>query len=85
MATKKKAAKKETKKAVAKKGAGRSSQFSGKKITKLVKENPRREGTHGLKSFDLIKTGMTYEAFIAAGGRRQDLAYDIAHKFVKVA
>jgi hypothetical protein len=37
------------------------SAFSGKKITKLTKENPRRAGTHGHKSFALLMPGMTYE------------------------
>jgi hypothetical protein len=87
MSTKKKAAK-SAKKTAPKKAAstkGRNSSFSGKKITKLSHENPRREGTHGHKSFAAIKNGMTYEAYIAAGGRRNDLAYDVAHKYVKVA
>lgn len=79
--------KKTTKKAAAeKKGTGgRTSEFAGKKITKLAKENPRREGTHGHKSFSLIKTGMTYEQYISAGGRRQDLASDVAKGHLKVA
>ncbi len=63
----------------------RPSQFSGRKITKLVKENPRQKGTHGFRSFALIKNGMTYEQYLAAGGRRNDLAWDVAHKYVKVA
>jgi hypothetical protein len=64
---------------------GRPSSFSGKSLTKLADKNPRREGTHGFKSFSLIKNGMTYEAYLAAGGRRNDLAYDVARKHVKVA
>ena len=64
---------------------GRPSAFSGKRITRLVKENPRRKGSAGFKSFSIIKSGMSYEQFLAAGGRRQDLAYDVAHKHVKVA
>jgi hypothetical protein len=66
-------------------GGGRTSAFSGKRIIKLVKENPRREGTVGFKSFRLIKSGMTYDQYIKAGGRRQDLAFDIAKKYVRVA
>ena len=61
------------------------SQFSGKKITRLVKDNPRRNGTHGFKSFALIKSGMSYEDYLKAGGRRQDLAWDVKHRFVRVA
>ena len=78
-ATKKVAAKKESNGA-----AGRTSAFAGKKITKLVKDNPRREGTFGFKSFALIKNGMTYEAYLEAGGRRNDLAWDVEHKYVEV-
>lgn len=89
MATKKAAKKVPAKKAVVKKevatGGGRTSQFAGKKITKIAKENPRREGTHGHKSFGLITSGMTYEKFIEAGGRRVDLEYDIKKGNLKVA
>jgi hypothetical protein len=56
---------------------GRVSQFAGKVIVKLVDSNPRREGTNGYHSFSLIRKNMTYEQFIAAGGRRQDLVWDI--------
>jgi hypothetical protein len=65
-------------------GAGRKSVFSGKTIVKLTKENPRRAGSIGHKSFSLLRPGMKYEAYIAAGGRRQDLAFDIKAKHVKV-
>lgn len=63
----------------------RPSQFSGRKITKLVKDNPRQKGTHGFRSFALIKNGMTYEQYLAAGGRRNDLAWDLGHRYVKVS
>lgn len=81
---------KHTRKSAAKKsnkapGSGRPSKFSGKKISKLVKENPRREGSIGHKSFALIQNGMTYEQYIAKGGRRQDLAFDLAKKNVKLS
>ena len=66
-------------------GAGRASVYTGKVITKLVDENPRREGTAGHTSFGVIKNGMTYEQYIAKGGRRKDLAWDEAHKYVKVS
>lgn len=84
MATKTKG-KRVAKKATTSEGSvGRTSAFSGKVIRKLVDENPRREGTFGYASFALIKNGMTYEKFIEAGGRRQDLAWDIEHKYVKL-
>jgi hypothetical protein len=84
MATKKKSAKKKSAKKAAPQGAGRVSKFSGKKIHKLAKENPRREGSIGFKSYGLIKNGMTYDQYISAGGRRQDLAFDLAHKHVEL-
>jgi DNA-binding MarR family transcriptional regulator len=58
--------------------------LAGQKIYKLVQENPRRVGTHGHKSFALIKDGMTYEAYKAAGGRNNDLSWDIDHGFVEL-
>ena len=63
---------------------GRTSQYAGLKIYKLVPKNPRREGTAGHNSFSLITNGMKYEKFIELGGRSGDLAFDIAHKYVEV-
>lgn len=89
MATAKKATSKKAaaKKAVVAKstGAGRTSVFAGKKITKLTKDNPRREGTLGHKSFSVITSGMTYEKFIEAGGRLVDLKSDVTKGNLKVA
>jgi len=62
-------------------------QFAGKWIHNLAGDNPRREGTVGHKSFEiLIRHGadMPYEAYIENGGRRQDLAWDINKGFVEV-
>ncbi len=56
----------------------------GKRIVRLTKENPRRAGGKGYKSWNLLKKGMTYEQFIAAGGRHTDLAWDISHGNVKL-
>lgn len=56
---------------------GRTSSLAGKTIVKISAENPRREGTNGWKSWNLITAGMKYEQYVAAGGRRVDLAWDI--------
>jgi hypothetical protein len=59
---------------------GRNSGYEGKMISALVAENPRRQNTHGFHSMGiLINAGepVSYEAYIAQGGRRQDLAWDI--------
>jgi hypothetical protein len=63
---------------------GRVSEFSGKVIRKLVEKNPRKEGTKGFESWSVLRDGMTYDKYIEAGGRRQDLAWDLAHKWVKM-
>jgi hypothetical protein len=90
----KKAAAKKATKAPAKKAAaksegdgqrGRKSKYSGMKLTKLVDKNPRREGTHGHNSFSVIRSGMTYEKYIEAGGRLVDLEFDVNKGYVKVS
>lgn len=63
---------------------GRPSAFAGKTITKLVKDNPRREGTLGHKAWGILRSGMTYEQYIAAGGERKHLAWDLEHKYVSL-
>lgn len=61
---------------------GRKSEFAGVKIfpAEGLKENPRREGGFGYKAmaFIMANPGVSYEDFVEAGGRRQDLAWDIA-------
>ena len=59
---------------------GRNSGFEGKMIKCLVEKNPRRQNTHGFHSMGiLINAGepVSYESYVAQGGRRQDLAWDI--------
>lgn len=68
-------------------GQGRVSQFRGKKITVTANENPRRAGSHGAKSWDIVKKnkGKTYEEMLAAGARGTDIAWDIAHGAMKAS
>jgi len=48
-------------------GRGRSSSFKGCIITRNVSENPRRgETSHGYRAWELIKDGMTFEAYMEA-------------------
>lgn len=63
---------------------GPRSNYSGKKLFKKVDKNPRREGTCGYKSFALIKDGMTYEAYRSAGGRNNDLQWDLDRGWVEL-
>lgn len=61
---------------------GRKSKYAGKRIFAAMKDNPRREETWGWKSYNIIKAagkrGITYENFLAKGGRLKDLAWDDA-------
>jgi hypothetical protein len=60
---------------------GRKTVFEGHIIKSTKAENPRREGTNGHKSMAIILAfgdkGVSYADFIAAGGRRVDLAWDL--------
>lgn len=64
--------------------AGRTSQFAGMRIVRLQKENPRREGSEGYNSWNVIKKGMTYEEFIKAGGSAGSLRKEVANGRIKM-
>tara|TARA_R110000803_G_scaffold119597_5_gene187902 strand:+ start:844 stop:1395 length:552 start_codon:yes stop_codon:yes gene_type:complete len=67
---------------------GRKSKHEGKRI--ILKDtwdkNPRRRYSHGYNSFEILMKHIEipYEDYIAKGGRRQDLAWDLHMKRVKV-
>lgn len=63
---------------------GRKSLHAGKKIYRLVKENPRRTGSHGFKNWEIYRDGMTYEEFIMAKGGANHLNYDIEKGYVEL-
>lgn len=65
-------------------GAGRTSAFAGMRIVRLQKENPRREGSEGYNSWNVIKKGMTYEDFIKAGGSAGSLRKEVANGRIKM-
>ena len=56
---------------------GRSSQFAGLTITRTYETNPRRANSLGHTSYEVIVDGMTYEDYIAAGGRGADILYGV--------
>lgn len=56
-----------------------------RKITLLVKENPKREGTAAYEMFNLYKKSKTVKDFLAAGGTTSCLRHDTAKEFIKVA
>jgi hypothetical protein len=69
---------------------GRNSMLDGRmfKAKEGLTENPRRSGTKGHASFAIIMAspnGIKYEDYLAAGGRRVDLAWDLVHGNVEVA
>lgn len=86
-ATKKKATKTAKKTAVKKTtapGGRRSAYAEDAKITLLVKENPKREGTAGYKNFAKYKNGMKVADFLKAGGTRADIAWDVKKAFISI-
>lgn len=89
---KKAPAKKPTKKEAAA-PRGRTSNLAGHKLVHNLAldaekkpVNPRRVGSHGYNSLQIVvkagKTGITTEDFLKAGGRMNDLNWDVAHKHV---
>ena len=68
---------------------GRKTVFEGHVIKSTKAENPRRAGTNGHKSMAIILAfgdkGVSYADFIAAGGRRVDLAWDLDNGNVTVS
>lgn len=54
------------------------------RITLLVKENPRREGTRAHKVYGYYSTCKTVAEFVKKGGAGKDLKWDVEHKNIKV-
>lgn len=63
---------------------GPNSQYAGKRLHIVTKTNPRRAGTAGWNSFEVMREGMTYEEYRLKGGRSNDLAWDVAHGYVEM-
>lgn len=69
------------------KPGAKTDQYIGKLIRPLVKENPRRVGSHGFRSMKIIldkPDGISVEAFLASGGRMKDLSWDLKFKHVVI-
>ena len=56
-----------------------------RKITLLVKENPKRAGSDSHKRFSLYSKVKTVADFLKAGGTSSDISWDADHKFIKVS
>jgi hypothetical protein len=67
----------------------RADEYAGKKLrlTSEDKTNPRREGTHGFKSLEIIRSnpGILYETYLEKGGRRVDLKGSLNAKVPEVS
>lgn len=63
----------------------KKSSYAGMTLTAKVKENPRKAGTIGRNSFQLIleNPGIVFEKFRELGGRVNDLKWDIEHDWVE--
>ena len=60
------------------------SAYDNKTIHKLKTFNPRKKGTHGHRSWELITDGMLFTDYIKAGGRMNDLRWDIERKHIEL-
>jgi hypothetical protein len=63
------------------KQGGRTSKYAGGILTAMKETNPRRKGTFGYNSFQIIldNPGIPFESFLEAGGRTKDLRWDYEH------
>ena len=48
----------------------------------IQKDNPKKAGTKSAELYDLYKFATTVKEMLALGGRRGDVAYDIAHGWI---
>ena len=68
-------------------GNASRSKFAGKTIRLLLDANPRREGTKGHKSFEIVRKAggsLSYEVYKMLGGRPNDLQWDIDHNYAEM-
>ena len=65
---------------------GRRSKLNGKRLISTREVNPRREGSHGWHSHNiiLVHPGITYEDYRSAGGRNNDLRWDVEREWVLI-
>lgn len=60
-----------------------------KKIKILVEANPKREGSRAADAFDVYKNGMTVAKALEVGKKAgltmNDIRWDVAHGFIKLA
>ena len=82
----KKAKAKKAEKVQVKKATGRPSQLKDNAVIRVLKaKNPKRPGSAAHARFDLYKKDMTVGEFLAAGGWRADLRWDLRQGFIELA
>ena len=62
--------------------------YDGKILTPTVSKNPRKEGTHGYRSFEILLAnpkGISYQSYKEAGGRNNDLTWDVDRNRVSIS
>jgi hypothetical protein len=64
---------------------GRPSASYGKALFVIPDSNPRFPGSFGYHSWNIIQAnpGIVYEDYLKAGGRNNDLRWDLAREFVR--
>jgi len=68
-----------------KSGKSRGPRMVDGKITLLVKENPKREGSKAHKRYELYRKHKTVAKYLDAGGKRSSLRYDSKHSNIKLS
>lgn len=64
---------------------GRAGSFTeDQKITVLVKDNPKREGSNAHEVFEWLRKSKTVGEFYKKGGMSSNLRWNIDHKYIKV-
>lgn len=53
-------------------------------ITLLVDENPKRKGTMAWDKWEVYEDGMTVGEYLAAGGKRSTLNYDVEKGYIEI-
>lgn len=66
---------------------GRKPTASGQHLMASVDANPRRKGSHGFKSLQIVidNPGISTEEFVAKGGRLNDLRWDLKAGNIRAA
>ena len=67
---------------------GRRSRYNHCLLLAQLDKNPRRAGTHGHRSYQIIldagADGILYEDFRKAGGRNRDFAWDMLRDRIEI-